>query len=78
MPGFIAKKLCPHLIIVPPNMVKYAAEARRVRKVLAEVDEDFLPVSLDEAYLDITSLVESRKKVRQLLGWCPILICMYL
>ena len=66
MPGFIAKKLCPHLTIVPPKMGKYAAEARRVRKVLAEFDSNFLPVSLDEAYLDITSLVESRRKVRQL------------
>ena len=66
MPGFIAKKLCPHLTIVPPNMAKYAAEARRVRKVLAEFDSNFLPVSLDEAYLDITSLVESRRKVQQL------------
>ena len=64
MPGFIAKKLCPHLTIVPPNMAKYAAEARRVRKVLAEFDANFLPVSLDEAYLDITSLVESRRKGR--------------
>ena len=44
-------------------MAKYAAEARRVRKVVAGFDSNFLPVSLDEAYLDITSLVESRKKV---------------
>ena len=41
-------------------MVKYAAEARRVRKILAEYDENFLPVSLDEAYLDITALVEKQ------------------
>jgi len=60
MPGFIARKLCPHLVLVPPNMVKYAAEARRVRKILAEYDENFLPVSLDEAYLDITALVEKQ------------------
>ena len=65
MPGFVAKKLCPHLTIVPANMAKYAAEARRVRMVLAEFDSNFLPVSLDEAYLDITSLVESRREVRQ-------------
>ena len=30
MPGFIAKKLCPHLVIVPPNMAKYAAVAEQV------------------------------------------------
>ena len=31
MPGFIAKKLCPQLVIVPPNMDKYAAVAEQVR-----------------------------------------------
>ena len=30
MPGFIAKKLCPHLVIVPTNMAKYAAVAEQV------------------------------------------------
>ena len=43
-------------------MVKYAAEARRVRKILAEYDENFLPVSLDEAYLDITALVKKQMR----------------
>ena len=30
MPGFIAKKLCPQLVIVPANMAKYAAVAEQV------------------------------------------------
>ena len=58
MPGFIAKKLCPELVIVPCNMAKYAAVAEVVRSVFREYDPDFCPMSLDEAYLDITSLVE--------------------
>jgi len=59
MPGFIAKKLCPHLVIVPTNMAKYAAVAEQVREVFKEYDPDFCPMSLDEAYLDITKLVEA-------------------
>ena len=58
MPGFIAKKLCPELVIVPCNMAKYAAVAEVVRSVFREYDPDFCPMSLDEAYLDITPLVE--------------------
>ena len=34
MPGFIAKKLCPQLVIVPSNMAKYAAVAEQVKDYL--------------------------------------------
>ena len=34
MPGFIAKKLCPQLVIVPTNMAKYAAVAEQVKVFL--------------------------------------------
>ena len=33
MPGYIAKKLCPELIIIEPNMEKYAAMSQRVKAV---------------------------------------------
>ncbi|XP_075694575.1 DNA polymerase kappa isoform X2 [Rhinoderma darwinii] len=56
MPGFIAKKLCPDLHIVPPNFDKY----RAVREIFSEYDPNFLPLSLDEAYLDITDHLEER------------------
>ena len=59
MPGFIAKRLCPDLTIVPPNMAKYAEVAEVVRGVFREYDPDFSPMSLDEAYLDISPLVEA-------------------
>ena len=54
MPGFIAKKLCPELVIVPGNMEKYAGVSEVVRGVFREYDPNFAPMSLDEAYLDIT------------------------
>ncbi|KAJ0067475.1 hypothetical protein NL108_007947, partial [Boleophthalmus pectinirostris] len=61
MPGFIAKKLCPNLVIVPTNFDKYRAVSKEVRIIFAEYDPDFQPVSLDEAYLDFTEHLEQRK-----------------
>ncbi|XP_019387774.1 PREDICTED: DNA polymerase kappa isoform X1 [Crocodylus porosus] len=61
MPGFIAKKLCPHLTIVPLNFEKYGQVSKEVRKILAQYDPDFMPVGLDEAYLNITDYLEERQ-----------------
>ncbi|XP_069483567.1 DNA polymerase kappa isoform X2 [Ambystoma mexicanum] len=60
MPGFIAKKLCPNLTIVPPNFDKYRDVSKQVREVLAKYDPHFLPMSLDEAYLDLTEHLKER------------------
>lgn len=54
MAGFVAKKLCPQLIMIKPNFDKYTAKAREVRTVLAEYDPRFESASIDEAYLNIT------------------------
>lgn len=61
MPGFIAKKLCPNLVIMPTNFDKYRAVSAQVREIFSEYDPHFMPVSLDEAYLDITEHLEQRK-----------------
>uniref|UniRef100_A0A8C0ZG51 DNA polymerase kappa n=1 Tax=Cyanistes caeruleus TaxID=156563 RepID=A0A8C0ZG51_CYACU len=60
MPGFIAKRLCPHLTIVPLNFEKYTKVSKEVREVLAEYDPNFMPMGLDEAYLNITDHLEER------------------
>ena len=60
MPGFIAKKLCPDLIIVPTNFEKYTAVSKEVREIMSDYDPNFCPMSLDEAYLDITKHLEKR------------------
>ncbi|KFU95629.1 DNA polymerase kappa [Chaetura pelagica] len=60
MPGFIAKKLCPHLTIVPLNFEKYGRVSKEVREILIEYDPNFMPVGLDEAYLNITEHLEER------------------
>jgi DNA polymerase-4 len=54
MPMFQAMQLCPHATVVPPNMEKYASVARGVRTVLRTLTPMVEPVSLDEAYLDLS------------------------
>ncbi|KAL7945086.1 hypothetical protein V8C42DRAFT_324522 [Trichoderma barbatum] len=54
MAGFVAKKLCPQLILIKPNFHKYGAKAQEVRAVLANYDPRFESASIDEAFLNIT------------------------
>lgn len=54
MAGFVAKKLCPQLILLKPDYTKYNAKAQDIRQVLAEYDPRFESASIDEAYLNIT------------------------
>ncbi|KAL7906137.1 hypothetical protein GGI35DRAFT_116124 [Trichoderma velutinum] len=54
MAGFVAKKLCPQLILIKPNFHKYGAKAQEVRAVLVNYDPRFESASIDEAYLNIT------------------------
>ncbi|XP_005505987.2 DNA polymerase kappa isoform X5 [Columba livia] len=61
MPGFIAKKLCPHLTIVPLNFEKYGKVSKEVREILSEYDPNFMPMGLDEAYLNLTEHLEERQ-----------------
>ncbi|KAM8773930.1 DNA polymerase kappa isoform 1-T1 [Rhynchonycteris naso] len=61
MPGFIAKRLCPQLTIVPPNFDKYRAVSREVKEILAYYDPNFMTMSLDEAYLNITKHLKERQ-----------------
>jgi len=54
MPMFQALKLCPEAVVVPPDMNKYAQVARQVRNILYTATPIVEPVSLDEAYLDLS------------------------
>ncbi|KAF3435559.1 hypothetical protein FNV43_RR22648 [Rhamnella rubrinervis] len=60
MPGFIARKLCPKLIIVPTDFKKYNHYGDLTRKVFQKYDPNFLAASLDEAYLDTTEVCKER------------------
>jgi DNA polymerase-4 len=54
MPAVRAERLCPHAIFVPPDFVRYKAVSRLVRDVFARHTDLIEPLSLDEAYLDVT------------------------
>ncbi len=54
MPMFQALKLCPHAVVVKPNMAKYAEAGRAVRELMLELTPLVQPVSIDEAFLDLT------------------------
>jgi DNA polymerase IV len=54
MPMFKARTLCPHAVVIKPNMAKYAAEGKRVRALMRELTPLVEPLSLDEAYLDLS------------------------
>jgi DNA polymerase-4 len=49
-----AVRLCPSLVIVPPNFAKYKAASSAVFEIFREVTPLVEPMSLDEAYLDVT------------------------
>ena len=54
MPMSQAIRLCPDLTIVPPNFAKYRSVSQQVLAILREVTPLVEPLSLDEAYLDVT------------------------
>jgi DNA polymerase-4 len=54
MPMFTARKLCPEAVIVRPNMEKYVEASRQIRRLLDELTPLVEPLSIDEAFLDLT------------------------
>jgi DNA polymerase IV len=54
MPMFQARQLCPQAIIIKPNMAKYVAVGREVRAMMRALTPLVEPLSLDEAYLDLS------------------------
>jgi DNA polymerase IV len=54
MPMFEARRLCPHAEVVRPDMAKYAAAGREVRARMLDLTPLVEPLSIDEAFLDLT------------------------
>ena len=54
MPSVTAKRRCPHLIFAAPDFVKYKAVSQQIREVFYEYTDLVEPLSLDEAFLDVT------------------------
>lgn len=54
MPMFTAKKLCPEAVVIPPNMAKYVSVSREIRTMMDRLTPLVEPLSIDEAFLDLT------------------------
>ncbi|WP_238902540.1 DNA polymerase IV [Clostridium sp. YIM B02506] len=55
MPLFMAKEKCPHGVYLPVRYGRYKEISRRVFSILEEITSIIEPVSIDEAYLDVTN-----------------------
>ncbi|QDW66472.1 DNA polymerase IV [Luteimonas granuli] len=55
MPAARAERLCPDAVFVPPDFVRYKAVSRQVRGIFLAHTDLVQPLSLDEAYLDVTA-----------------------
>jgi len=71
MPMFKALKLCPEAVVIKPDMAKYAEAGRHVRRLMMDVTPLVQPLSIDEAFLDLTG-------TSRLHGMCPALTLAHL
>jgi DNA polymerase-4 len=56
MPSFKARELCPDLVLLPTRFDLYRKESVRIREIFSQFTELIEPLSLDEAYLDVSHL----------------------
>jgi len=55
MPALRAARLCPQAVFVPPDFSRYRAVSKQVREIFHKHTDLVEPLSLDEAYLDVTT-----------------------
>ncbi len=54
MPTDFAMRLCPHLIVIPPNFHKYVQASEVIQNIFTRYSQKVETVSLDEAYIDVS------------------------
>ncbi|HTO40183.1 MAG TPA: hypothetical protein VL026_04345, partial [Rhizomicrobium sp.] len=54
MPMYKALELCPNAVVIKPNFAKYTAASKAMRSMMLELTPLVEPLSLDEAFLDLT------------------------
>ncbi|PKR48987.1 DNA polymerase IV [Thalassospira marina] len=62
MPAFKARELCPDGIFLPPDMAKYQREGMRIRDMMRALTPIIEPLSIDEAFMDLTDAYERTGK----------------
>jgi DNA polymerase IV len=54
MPMFKALEACPHAVVLPPDIAKYSAVSRQLREMMLALTPVVEPLSIDEAFLDLS------------------------
>ncbi|PZR08774.1 MAG: DNA polymerase IV [Azospirillum brasilense] len=68
MPSVVARRKCPELVFVKPRFEVYRAVSQEIRAVFAEYTPVIEPLSLDEAYLDVTGSLQGSLQEGRLRG----------
>ncbi|MBF9140780.1 DNA polymerase IV [Hymenobacter properus] len=66
MPSVTALRKCPELVFVPPRFAVYKEISRQIRAIFAEYTPLIEPLSLDEAYLDVTHNLKQLESATQI------------
>jgi DNA polymerase-4 len=72
MPSATAGRLCPKGIFVRPRMEHYREESRRIMKIVLETGATIEPMSIDEAYLDVSAICQAQDMDDSLLKAMPL------
>lgn len=62
MPAFKARELCPDAVFLKSDMKKYQREGYRIRDMMRALTPDIEPLSIDEAFMDLTNAAETHGK----------------
>jgi len=72
MPSATAGRLCPNGVFVAPRMDHYREESRHIMGILGATGADVEPMSIDEAYLDLSALCQGANADESLLRGLPV------
>jgi DNA polymerase-4 len=72
MPSATAGRLCPKGILVRPRIEAYKEESRHIRQLMTETGAVIEPMSIDEAYLDLSAQCQAEDADASLLTSVPI------
>ena len=72
MPSVTAGRLCPQGVFVRPRMERYREESQRLREIMAATGAVIEPMSIDEAYLDLSAQCQAGDADASLLACVPI------
>jgi DNA polymerase-4 len=69
MPISQARRLCPHGIYVPPRHGVYGAASREIMAIFREITPEVEPLSLDEAFLDVSGAIRRLGRPARIAAW---------